>query len=622
MEDRLKIRSIVAWTLRKKILCGYGLFLALMVVVIVWAIVDLLRLGRASDAILSENYKSILAAENMIDSIERQDSATLLVLLGYAEEGLNQFRENESHFLQWLARAKDNITIEGEEKVIAGIDRGYASYLVYFSELRSLQSRSLREGASFYHETVLPAFKSVRDACVSLREINSDTMFSASARASKIAQKATLSMGIIGLLAVVIGLGFSLLLSSIMVKPLRSMMRATQKLAEGSYEVQVETDSSDELGHLASEFNAMTRKLKAFHDLNIGEIVAEKRKNAAIIRSIDDGIIVVDSELKVININPAASRSLGIEIDKAQNRHFLEVVKNELLFDHVRHCIESGKPPAIQDVQNIFSIQEKETERYYQFSITPVHVGADSMSAVVLVLRDVTKLKLLDRLKSEFVMAASHELRTPLTSMGMSLDLLLENAKQKLDAKEQQLLLVAHEEVERLKALISNLLDLSKIETGKMEMDVERVSAQTLCQKAVAVMKPQADEKEIELSVKSPGGLPEVRADANKITWVLINLISNALRYTNSGGYVHVMVEQAGAQLHFTVRDNGTGIPYEFQSKIFDKFVQLKTDKTTGGSGLGLAISKEIVRAHGGAIWVESTPGKGSAFTFTLPAME
>ena len=610
------------WTLRKKILCGYGLFLALTLLVIVWAIADLLRLGRASDAILSENYKSILAAENMIDSIERQDSATLLVLLGFGEEGLNQFRENESHFLQWLGRAKDNITIKGEDEVIDRIDKDYASYLVYFSKLQSIQDDPPREGPAYYHETVLPTFKAVRDACISLREINSDTMFNASTRANKIAQKATFSMSVIGGLAIVIGFGFSLLLSSIIVKPLKSMMEATQRLAEGSYDVQVKTESSDELGHLASEFNAMTRKLKVYHDLNIGEIVTEKRKNAAIIRSIDDGIIVIDADLRVTNINPAASRTLGTEIEKAQNKHFLEIVKNEQLFEHVRECIDSGEAPSIQEGQNIFTIQEEEAQRYFQFSTTPVHVGADSMSAVVLVLRDVTRLKELDRLKTEFVMAASHELRTPLTSMGMSIDLLLENAKQKLNEKEQQLLLVAHEELERLKALVSNLLDLSKIEAGKMEMDLERCSPNILCEKAVAVMKPQADEKEIDLSTKLAEGVPDVRADANKITWVLINLISNALRYTSAGGYVGVIAEQAGTQVHFSVRDNGTGIPYEFQPQVFDKFVQLKTDKTMGGSGLGLAISKEIVRAHGGAIWVESTPGEGSTFTFTLPVAD
>ena len=612
----------MVWTLRRKILFGYGLFLVLIVAVIVLAIVDLLRLGRASDAILSENYKSILAAENMIDSIERQDSAMLLLLLGYEEEGVGQFGKYESQFLQWLSRAKDNITIEGEAQIIDSIDKDYALYLNYFSELRALNKNSPRDGTTFYHETVLPTFKAVRDACVSLREINSTTMFNASELAKKIAQKATFSMGAIGLLAILFGLGFSLMLSSVIVKPLRLMMHATQGLAEGSYEVQVATGSSDELGRLAAEFNNMARKLKAYHDLNIVEIVAEKRKNAAIIKSIDDGIMVVDPELRIININPAAARTLGADAEKTINRHLLEVVNNEQLFNLVRQCLQSGKPPAIKEGQNILSIQEGEGQRHFQFSITPVHVGADAMSAVVLVLRDVTRLKELDRLKTEFVMAASHELRTPLTSMGMSIDLLLEGAQQKLSEKEQRLLLVAHEEVERLKALVSNLLDLSKIEAGKMEMDLDRIAPSLLCQKAVAVMKPQADEKGVQLSLQAAEGIARVRADANKITWVLINLIANALRYTAAGGYVKVTAEQLGPQVHFTVRDNGTGIPVEYQPKIFDKFVQIKGDKTAGGSGLGLAISKEIVRAHGGAIWVESTPGEGSAFTFTLPAVE
>ncbi len=559
----------MTWTLRRKILSGYGLFLFLIVIVIAWAITDLLRLGRASDAILSENYQSILAAEHMINSIERQDSAILLVLLGFSQEGLNQFRNNESQFLQWLGRAKDNITIEGEGAILERIDRGYASYLVYFSQLRSTSTDTSREGTAFYHATVLPTFKAVRDSCDSLRELNSETMFNASARATRIARKATVSMGIFGALAVVTGFGFSLLLSSIIAKPLKSMMEATRELADGRYDVQVRTNSSDELGHLAQEFNAMTRKLKAYHELNIGEIVTQKRKKAAIIRSIDDGIIVIDADLKVSDINPAALRALATDSEQALNRHFLEIVKHQPLLDHVRQCMESGEPPVIQEGEDILSLRQAQTQRYFQFSITPVHVGADSMSAAVLVLRDVTRLKELDRLKTEFVMAASHELRTPLTSMGMSIDLLLENAGQKLDDKEQRLLRVAHEELERLKALVSNLLDLSKIEAGKMEMDLEFVAPQLLCSKAVAVMKPQADEKEIELALESAEGVPDVRADANKITWVLTNLISNALRYTEPGGYVHLLVEQVGPQVHFSVRDNGNLMVAQIAKKIF-----------------------------------------------------
>ncbi len=607
------------WTLRRKILIGYSIFLALTIVVFLLALFHLLKLGRATNAILSENYKSILAAENMIDAIERQDSAALLVLLGYDQEGLTQYRENESQFLQWLARAKDNITIEGENKIIASIDQDYSSYLVQFSRLIEAVHSTTQKAAAYYHETMLVTFKRVRNACIDLREINSQTMFQASDRAQNIAHRAIISMTIIGFVALVAGLGFSLLLSNLLVKPLRSMLQATKQLAEGRYDVKVTTSSSDELGHLAHEFNTMAGKLKAYHDLNIWEMLAEKRKSAAIIRSIDDGIIVVDSELRVTNINPAAARALDVEPEKVQNKHFLEVVKNEQLFEYVKSSIETGVPPRIEENQNIFTLDRCDALCHFQFSITPMQAQGDSRPGIVLLLRDVTKLKELDRLKSEFVMAASHELRTPLMSMGMSIDLLLEKSGQKLDEREQQLLEVAHEELQRLKVLVNNLLDLSKIEAGKMQMELEPVPVGILLEKAVAVLKAQAESKTVELSFDDPKDLPRVAADANKITWVLTNLISNALRYTESGGHIRLLVERFGSQIHISVRDNGSGIPYEYQSTIFDKFVQVKGDKTPGGSGLGLAICKEIVRAHGGSIWVESIPGEGSTFTFTLP---
>jgi NtrC-family two-component system sensor histidine kinase KinB len=171
------------WTLRKKILVGYGIALILMVLILAWSLANLRRLGRATDAILTENYQSILAAENMIDAIERQDSATLLVMLGYTDEGLAQFQENENQFFQWLGRAKDNITIEGEGAIVDGIEQGYSKYLAAFAGLPPKAQATSTSGAAFYHETVLPAFTQVRNECIRLRQINEKTMFQASERA-------------------------------------------------------------------------------------------------------------------------------------------------------------------------------------------------------------------------------------------------------------------------------------------------------------------------------------------------------------------------------------------------------------------------------------------------------
>jgi len=397
------------------------------------------------------------------------------------------------------------------------------------------------------------------------------------------------------------------------------MAEATQKISEGNYDIQISAHSSDELGHLAEEFNSMTKKLKGFHDLNIEQIIAEKQKSEAIIRSIDDGIILVDAEFKVTGMNPMARGILDVQPDMSQNKHFLDVVKSEELFHYIQQSMESGKPPSIDNKENIFTVERNGTRYHYQFSITPVRGKKGVLIGVVLLLRDVTRLAELDRLKNEFVMTVSHELRTPLTSIGMSVDLLLESTIQKLNEKEHQLLSAAHEDLQRLKALVNNLLDLSRIEAGKMEMEFSSISVRLLFEKVGSIFKTPAEDKGVDLSFHSPEEIPNIKADLDKIIWVLTNLISNALHYTPQGGHIRLFAELFLPYIQISVQDDGPGIPFEYQSKIFDKFVQVKGDKVLGGSGLGLTICKELIRAHGGTIWVESAPGSGSTFTFTLP---
>jgi len=196
--------------LRAKILGGYGILLVLMIVVWGGAVVNLHQLGKAGEAILRENFASILAAENMINRIERQDSAILLLLLGYEEEGQSQFRTNEMEFVQWLGRARDNITIEGEARIIETIDNGYHDYLATYVGISRLYPSSSREAGEFYHETMLPVFQQVRDACLALRELNQKAMVDTSARAQRISRRSILSMTGIGVATGGLGLLFSI----------------------------------------------------------------------------------------------------------------------------------------------------------------------------------------------------------------------------------------------------------------------------------------------------------------------------------------------------------------------------------------------------------------------------
>ncbi|MBI5441674.1 MAG: HAMP domain-containing protein [Deltaproteobacteria bacterium] len=606
-------------SLRWKILTGYGIALGLVGVISVWAFATLRDLGEASDAILRENYKSVLAAERMLEAIERQDSAVLLVLLGYEPEGARQFSENEGPFFQSLGRAKDNITISGERAILEAIDRGYALYLVRVGELRLAYRSDPRHARDFYHQTVLPAFKAVRNGCGQLRDLNEAAMVQASNRARKISATARWSGAFTSLAAVGFGLAFSLFLSSRLTRPLRQMTSAAKRLAGGDYHVEIDVSSRDELGLLASEFNGMAQKLKAFRDLDLDRIMAEKVRSEAIVRSIDDGLLVVDSALRVTALNPKAAEIFGVAPERAAERHFLEVVRDDRLYELVKDAVENAASPALEEGRDVFTVGRGSARQHYHFSILPIASPGGQRLGVVLVLRDVTRLKELERLKSEFVMTASHELRTPLTSIAMAIDLLLEEAG---DApRDQELLSAAHEEVGRLRALVDDLLDLARIEAGKIELEFAPTSLGEICERALAPTAAQAAERGVELGMALPEGLPDVMADGAKISFVLVNLIANALRHVDPGGHVRISAGAVDGRVHVAVEDDGTGIPYEYQSKIFDKFVKVKSPRDAGGSGLGLSICREIVRAHGGSIWVDSTPGRGSKFTFTLPAV-
>jgi two-component system, NtrC family, sensor histidine kinase KinB len=609
-------------SLRTKILAGFGAILALVIIVWIWAIVHLYQLGNASDAILEENYRSILASEQMIGSLERQNSAALMLLLNYEEDGLVQFRRNEVEFLQWLGRAQDNVTIAGEAEVLQSIQDEYAAYLVLFAQLSTMYLLQPTEATGFYHQAVLPQFQLVRSRGIELRNLNEATMLATSARTEGVARWAIGSTIAVGAVIALFGLILSLWFSRLLVQPLQAMSVAAEQIAEGNYTVSLATHSSDELGRLAQKIMVMSHKLNTFHRLNVGQLLAEKRRSEAVMRSITDGIVLVNGSFEIIGINPQAAEIFGVKAEKALGVHFFDVVQDPKLYEHVKVAANAGREPELSEDESQLVVERENALHYYHFVITPVKSEHHELLGIILLLQDVTKLKQLDQLKSDFIMTASHELRTPLTSMSMSLGLLSESIAGKLTEREQEHLILAGEEVHRLRALVNDLLDLSKIESGHMVMDFEAVQPAWLVEKAVALFVDQAAQKEVVLEAAAPTSIPAIWADPTKVIWILTNLISNALRYTNAGGCIRIAADLRGSFIHFSVADTGSGIPLEYQSRIFDKFVQVEDERAVDGTGLGLAICKEIVKAHGGTIWVDSQVGKGSTFTFSMPLAE
>jgi signal transduction histidine kinase len=238
----------------------------------------------------------------------------------------------------------------------------------------------------------------------------------------------------------------------------------------------------------------------------------------------------------------------------------------------------------------------------------------------VTLLEDVTHLREIDRLKSEFIATASHELRTPLTSLQLGVYLLLEKTVGDLTDKQEEILETCRQDCDRLDKLMRDLLDLSKIEGGESPPDLAIVSARDLVINAAENFRPQVEYAGLELKVDVPFDLPSVKADRNQVERVIGNLLTNAIRYTKEGG-IHISAERRGASVAISIADSGTGIPANYLPRIFDKFVQVPGAEI-GGAGLGLAISKSLVEAQGGKISVQSEVGRGSTFTFTLPQAE
>lgn len=600
-------------SLRRKMVAGYLVIVMLTVAVGAWAITNLLDLSRALDEIMVENYRSILAAENMIEAIERQDSAVLLYLLGQESQAHELYSANESAFLSWLARAEDNVTETGEGEIVAGLRPLYGRYLAAYDELRQVNQTSGVEAArQYYLSSVWPRVEEIRSAEQKLLQTNHEAMIRRRDLATEQARRATWSTAVVAVVSVFVGLIFGYNAAEIIIGPARRLTESVKRIGAGQLNERIEVTSEDEIGQLAREFNVMAARLREVDQDNIDRLIEERTRSEAVVNSITDPLLVLDGQHRLVFVNPAAEQVFGLNEELVRGVHLLEATRDDKLFDLITTAAQRGDEAA--KVTLMRKIDGK--DHHFAVSVTPI--PGEGISGYVVLLNDVTHYRELDQLKSDFVSTVSHEFRTPLTSIAMGVGLLLErhpNAD-----REHQLLAAVDEDTRRLTRLVNDLLDLSRIESGRIQMEFAPVSFAELLRQAADLFRGQAESKGLKLVIDVPPELPLAWADQARISWVLSNLVDNALRYTPTGGSITLSAQAKGNRLYVSVADTGVGIPPSEHESIFRKFVQLPAPEgtSTGGAGLGLSIAREVVEAHGGRIWVESNVGAGSTFIFTL----
>jgi PAS domain S-box-containing protein len=337
----------------------------------------------------------------------------------------------------------------------------------------------------------------------------------------------------------------------------------------------------------------------------------------AILSSLTAGVIITDTQSRIRFINRFAATAFGVDCEAAPGLPFGEIITHELLQSKITEITGSGGNRRPGETPLTLNITVNGNEQYFMVQVTPVFDG-ETFTGVACLLSDITHYKRVDRLKTQFVSTISHEFRNPLTSIVMATDLLLDG-KEKCTEESGLLLAAIREDGQRLKRLVDNLLELSRLEEGQIKMEMESVNVAEMVTMAIGPLRLQLKEKHITLTEDIPAHLPEVFVDATKATWILTNLVGNAIRYTPRGGEIAILAAHRKNKVYISVIDSGAGIPQKYHEKIFEKFTQVKGRVNAGGAGLGLAIAKEIVEAHGGRIWVESRVNEGARFTFTLP---
>jgi PAS domain S-box-containing protein len=369
----------------------------------------------------------------------------------------------------------------------------------------------------------------------------------------------------------------------------------------------------------------MLSQLREYRTSTAAELITERNRAASIVNTLDEGVLLLDETRRILLANPVMCELLGTTAEKLVGRPAAGVrLENDLFQSMLRPLDAPNRETSVAEAP-LLHIAQRGEEAFYRLAVQDLvsfNEATDKTEFVghILTLRNVSDFKKLDQVKSNFLATVSHELKTPLSSININTKLLQD---ERLPADER-LRITGHirQETQRLQRMVGELLDVSRLDAGAgIQLDLRPTDLAEVVAFATATVKPQLDDKHLRLELHRSVNLPNVLADVEKTTWVLINLLANAIRYSPTGELLAVRATQAGSFVQVSVQDRGPGIAAEHHERIFQRFAQVPDAEGAhrSGSGLGLSISREFITTQGGQLGVRSAPGAGSTFFFTLP---
>ena len=592
----------LAMKLRTRLFLSISALITVALLGLLLGLVSVMQMAGTQEALIRNNFVTLDLGLKMRQTLGDQ----LILMLGEKSDPA-AFETSRLHYLQLV---DEGIAHEqNQESGQHGFRQAKDDYLRFLQALDQAHDPShVLSG----NEDLAEKLNVLRNGLITEQKRALDTINETQRQARERALLIAGLLGLVGLAVLIIGFITAHAIARRFGEPIEALAQAADNIGQGNFEVTLPISSAVEMNLLTKRFGIMAEALRQHQATNINELLAGQQRLQAVLDSIDDGLLMIDRDGHLEHLNPVAQRQLGWDTDRLGQGLGTALERPEL--DQQLQLVLRGG--TLERAPEDLSIEVDGESRLLTYSLTPVsHTQAQILGAVM-VLHDVTEQRAFERVRSEFVLRASHELRTPVTGMHMAFGLFRERTHFAQDSREADLLDTVNEEMQRLMQLINDLLNFSRYQNGLQKLSLAPCSIEELLERARSRFADTAQEKGINLLVEVQGPLPWLQADQPQLDRVLDNLIDNALRHTGPDGQIRLQARRHGERVIISVEDNGEGIAYGQQGRIFEPFVQVGRKK--GGAGLGLALCKEIVQLHGGRMGVYSRPGQGTQFYMAL----
>lgn len=571
--------------IKTKLFTGIGSLFLLIVFLSVLAGYNITQLSDDSNNILSNNYNSVKYAIEMLAALNEDMNEPSV---------LQTFEHN-------LELQQQNITEIGEKN----------------------STHILIEDYNMFKENSSDSthYSALREDLLHIISLNMETIQKRSNIAGGTADNAVKWITAGSILCLIIALSLLVFMPGNIANPIHEFTESIQNISARNYSERVILRRNDEFQSMAVAFNTMAEKLQEYYSSNLEKVLAEKKRIEALVDNIQEPVIGLDENSNILFMNNKALQITNLHKEEVIGKPAQEIAAKNDLMQTLTKDLFVTKPSSVP-----LKIYFDNKESYFQKEIMPMNIvptGETSVQHIgsVIFLKNITSLKELDSAKTNLMATVSHELKTPISSIKMSTQLLENKKIGSLNPEQSQLIESINEDLERLLNIVGELLNMTQIETGNIQLSIIPANPQEILDYAVNATKVQAEQKSIHFSTAYSERVPPVLADREKTAWVLINLITNAIRYSHEGSTIYLTVSTKGDRVSFSVRDTGQGILPEYREKIFERYFKVPGSNKSG-TGLGLAISKEFIEAQGGEISLTSEYGEGSEFTVSLNKSE